>query len=142
MVWVYKRTQAQPALYTVGYYDPDWDWKAESDHLNADLAANRVSFLNGNSAAGEAEPDLYVQLVNQLGHPSYLNDEFIARWGSFDTGAFWITKTNLDTEYHVTRFPAAKHDANPILIRVPADQLLEWVRTHKRAIRSVLEGNP
>lgn len=146
MSWVYKRAQAQPALYTVGYYDPEGDWEAESDHLNADLAADRVSFLNGNKAAGKADKTdlstsgLYDQLIKQLGHPGYLNNEFVVHWGSFDTGAFWITKTNLDIDYHVTVFEAPEHDVNPFIYRVSSEKLVGWIATHKTAIRSVLKG--
>lgn len=37
----------QSGLWTVGFYDPDGEWQAESDHDTKDEAANRVHYLNG-----------------------------------------------------------------------------------------------
>lgn len=45
-VWVYKQTEKNPALYTVGFYSPAGVWHPESDHANAEDAANRVHWLN------------------------------------------------------------------------------------------------
>jgi hypothetical protein len=45
-------------LWTVGHYDPDGKWIAESDHQDPEKAAERVAYLNGgravNAALGEA----------------------------------------------------------------------------------------
>lgn len=45
---MYVYIQSEPGLYTVGFYQGD-NWNPESDHNNREEAANRVSFLNGNS---------------------------------------------------------------------------------------------
>lgn len=44
-MYVYKQTE--PALWTVGYYDPAGNWIPESDHGNTNDAAARVRYLNG-----------------------------------------------------------------------------------------------
>ena len=46
-MYVYKQTERNPALYTVGYYDPAGNWEPESDHSDKEKAARRVAFLNG-----------------------------------------------------------------------------------------------
>lgn len=43
--WVYLKSE--PQLWTVGFYAPDGEWEAESDHESPDDAAKRVHFLNG-----------------------------------------------------------------------------------------------
>ena len=45
VTWVYRRSE--PGLWTVGYYDPQGRWQAESDHSTPDAAARRVHYLNG-----------------------------------------------------------------------------------------------
>jgi hypothetical protein len=45
--WVYKQTDRNPALYTVGFYDPAGKWESESDHASQGAAARRVRWLNG-----------------------------------------------------------------------------------------------
>lgn len=45
MHYVYIRTE--PNLWTVGFYDPDGKWQAESDHNSTEEAAKRVNYLNG-----------------------------------------------------------------------------------------------
>lgn len=45
MTWVYLRSE--PNLYTVGFYDPDGNWHADTDHNSPDEAARRVHWLNG-----------------------------------------------------------------------------------------------
>lgn len=47
MTYVYKQTDRDPALYTVGHYTPHGKWESESDHGTADEAAARVHYLNG-----------------------------------------------------------------------------------------------
>ena len=39
--------QSEPQLWTVGLYDPSGVWHPESDHANAEAAADRVHWLNG-----------------------------------------------------------------------------------------------
>lgn len=43
---MYRVRLTEPGIYTVGYYE-DGEWHAESDHGDADSAAQRASFLNG-----------------------------------------------------------------------------------------------
>jgi len=43
--WIYFKTEDN--LWTVGFYDPSGQWKAESDHSSCQSAAQRVHFLNG-----------------------------------------------------------------------------------------------
>lgn len=45
--YVYKKTQDDPDLWTVGFYDPEGKWMPESDHSNPEDAAKRVHYLNG-----------------------------------------------------------------------------------------------
>ena len=46
-MYVYKQTESDPSLYTVGFYEPGGMWVAESDHTHASEAALRVAWLNG-----------------------------------------------------------------------------------------------
>ena len=46
-MYVYIQTQWNPALYTVGHYDPDGRWIPESDYVDSEDAAKRVHYLNG-----------------------------------------------------------------------------------------------
>ena len=46
-MYVYKNSE--PGLWTVGYYDPDGKWQAESDHETTTAAAERVAWLNGST---------------------------------------------------------------------------------------------
>lgn len=50
----YVYIRSEPGLYTVGFYDPAGKWQSESDHESADLAADRVAWLNGSRAARAA----------------------------------------------------------------------------------------
>ena len=43
--WVY--IQSEPRLYTVGFYEPNGEWHADSDYGNREEAAERVHYLNG-----------------------------------------------------------------------------------------------
>lgn len=45
--WVFIKSE--PQLWTVGFYDPNGKWQAESDHNEQEEAAKRVHFLNGGS---------------------------------------------------------------------------------------------
>lgn len=44
-MYVYRKSE--PSLWTVGFYSPDGQWNAESDHPSPDEAAKRVHYLNG-----------------------------------------------------------------------------------------------
>ena len=46
---MYVYIKSEPFLWTVGHYTPDGKWVPESDHNNKDDAAERVSYLNGDS---------------------------------------------------------------------------------------------
>ena len=46
---MYVYIRSDPGLYTVGFYAPNGEWNAESDHTDREEAAKRVSYLNGNS---------------------------------------------------------------------------------------------
>lgn len=48
---MYVYIQTEPQLYTVGFYSPDGHFHSDSDHNDREKAAERVSFLNGNSQA-------------------------------------------------------------------------------------------
>src|SRR5262245_2203266 len=49
-MFVYQRTE--PGLYTVGHYEPNGKWHAESDHETTAAAARRVAWLNGGGGGG------------------------------------------------------------------------------------------
>ena len=44
---MYGYIRSEPGLLTVGFYDPDGEWIAESDWGSAEEAAERVHYLNG-----------------------------------------------------------------------------------------------
>lgn len=44
-MYVYVQTESK--LWTVGFYQPDGNFHAESDHTNPSGAAKRVAYLNG-----------------------------------------------------------------------------------------------
>ena len=50
---MYVYVQSEPSLWTVGFYDPQGKWYAESDWSSREEAANRVAYLNGSK--GEAK---------------------------------------------------------------------------------------
>lgn len=52
---VFIRTE--PCVFTVGHYDPDGRWHAESDHTTASQASLRAMKLNSGFDIGEAEAD-------------------------------------------------------------------------------------
>jgi hypothetical protein len=71
---MYVYIQSEPGLWTVGFYDPQGEWQAESDWGAAEEAASRASWLNGAAApeaGGEARPVAY---------RAWLDDERGARW--------------------------------------------------------------
>lgn len=45
MNYVYIRSE--PGLWTVGFYDPQGKWHADSDYEDREEAAQRVHYLNG-----------------------------------------------------------------------------------------------
>lgn len=45
-MYVYIETE-RGQLWTVGFYDPQGKWHAESDHETPEKAAERVHYLNG-----------------------------------------------------------------------------------------------
>ena len=47
---MYVYIKSQPELWTVGFYKPDGKWEPESDHPDAEEAAERVAWLNGSGA--------------------------------------------------------------------------------------------
>lgn len=53
-MYVYKQTE--PSLWTVGFYEPDGTWIAESDHDNPYDAAERVHYLSGKQAGHRSFP--------------------------------------------------------------------------------------
>ena len=46
MHYVYLKSPVH-TLWTVGFYDPNGKWVAESDHPTPEQAAERVHYLNG-----------------------------------------------------------------------------------------------
>jgi hypothetical protein len=53
---VFVYLQSETTLWTVGFYKPDGEWEAASDHSVEEEAAERVAWLNGGgSRAGEME---------------------------------------------------------------------------------------
>ena len=58
--WVYKFARHVPKVgdcWTVGFYDPQGEWHAESDHFYQDKAAERCAWLNGGPKPIEEEED-------------------------------------------------------------------------------------
>lgn len=50
-VYLYvKGFKGDPSTYTVGFYDPQGHWHAESDHALAESAARRTAWLNGSGS--------------------------------------------------------------------------------------------
>lgn len=44
---MYTTLQSEPGLWTVGSYDPNGKWHAESDHGDRQEAQEQVAYLNG-----------------------------------------------------------------------------------------------
>lgn len=44
-MWLYQKSECN--LWTVGFYEPDGEWTAVTDHPFEDEAAERVHYLNG-----------------------------------------------------------------------------------------------
>lgn len=62
---MYVYLKSEPGLYTVGFYTPAGEWVPESDHPHADLAAARVSYLNGGSTSEDSS-------LGSFGRPLYV----------------------------------------------------------------------
>ncbi len=72
--WLYL--QSEPGLWTVGWYEPNDKWHAESDHDSEEKAAARVHYLNGGHACACKETaDLAKSLEVIL---TYLEDGALA----------------------------------------------------------------
>ena len=56
-VYIESEHNSSGSLWTVGFYDPQGNWRPESDHDNSEKAAERVAWLNG-SQQGENNPYL------------------------------------------------------------------------------------
>jgi len=54
-MWVYIRSE--PDLWTVGFYEPNGQWHAESDYGTTTEAAARVAWLNGGGTEDGWPPD-------------------------------------------------------------------------------------
>lgn len=55
--YVYIRSERD--LYTVGFFRPNGEWEAESDHETKDQAATRVHYLNGGQPQTEESNDMW-----------------------------------------------------------------------------------
>lgn len=45
--YVYFHSNDNPETYTVGFYTPDGEWVADSNHGDIDEAKDQVNYLNG-----------------------------------------------------------------------------------------------
>ena len=71
----YVYLKSEPALWTVGFNDPEGMWHSESDHGSAEEAAQRVHWLNGGRATDHsvdmgANDQTVVEIQNELGWPN------------------------------------------------------------------------
>jgi hypothetical protein len=48
-MWVY--IQSEDCLWTVGFYDPQGQWHADSDYNTRNEASKRVAWLNGSNVS-------------------------------------------------------------------------------------------
>lgn len=56
---MYVYIQSEVNWYTVGFYRPDGEWVAESDHATREAAGERVAYLNG---GGKQPTTVHAQL--------------------------------------------------------------------------------
>lgn len=61
---MYVYINSGSGLYTVGFYEHDGKWVAESDHEDKEDAAKRVAWLNG--SGGSTQEKKQVQVVKSL----------------------------------------------------------------------------
>lgn len=54
----YVYVNSEPGLWTVGFYEPDGRWIAESDHDKREKAADRVHWLNGGNKSATLDEAL------------------------------------------------------------------------------------
>jgi hypothetical protein len=59
--WIYIKTE--PALWSVGHYNPNGEFIAESDWTTPDKAAARINYLNGGTGTDRDAYRKLVQLV-------------------------------------------------------------------------------
>lgn len=59
----YVCIKSEPGLWTVGFYSPDGQWNAESDHGRESNAVQRVAWLNG---GGGLEPGTFQVLEGPM----------------------------------------------------------------------------
>jgi hypothetical protein len=70
-MYVYKQTERNPALYTVGFYTPAGKWEAESDHSTRDEAVERVHYLNGGQGIDDQVKRIFQFFAHRLALQSY-----------------------------------------------------------------------
>ncbi len=63
---MYVYIRSEPDLHTVGYYKPDGQWAAESDHNSPESAAARVSYLNGGQLLIEISKETITHINRDL----------------------------------------------------------------------------
>jgi hypothetical protein len=64
--YVYIRSET--SLYTVGFYSPDGNWHPESDYNEAQAAAARVAFLNGDKGDKAQPAPADLGLADRIGN--------------------------------------------------------------------------
>jgi hypothetical protein len=81
--WTYLRSE--PALWTVGFHDPNGTWHPDSDHGSDEAAAQRVHWLNGGSVPEQETRPEYTERTARF----WIREAFrlAARdgWSAFDT---------------------------------------------------------
>lgn len=70
----YCYIKTEPALWTVGFNDPEGMWHTDSDHSTPEEAAQRVHWLNGGHAMDHsidmaADAHTQVEIQHELGIP-------------------------------------------------------------------------
>ena len=62
----YVYIESEPSVWTVGFYNPSGAWIPESDHALAQMAAERVRWLNGGTDETNARLLAAPELLNAL----------------------------------------------------------------------------
>lgn len=116
-LWLYIRSE--PQLWTVGHYDPNGKFNAESDHPSSEEAAARVHYLNGGlspeekkalrePAAADTDPVLRRSDLRLLCHFMLCAATEKRRhfppgqpeWGAYQAEVdFWLSLTDPDAEW-------------------------------------------